>query len=324
VNNNSSLVRLLLERGAEIDDGESIYHAAQFDHRESMEVLREFGVSLGRHPRWKNTPLYFLLEHPPGQSSWNATVRGIRWLLDQGSDPNIPCGDKDETVLHAAIRQNHEMQIIGWLLDAGADPNRPDRDGMLPLRLARRAGGQDLIALLLKHGATEVELTPKERFFEAAFSGDRENALRLLREEPGLEAAFDEEDRLALNRAAERGRIDAVCTLLDAGFDIAFKGTRDWSATPLHLAAWYGWADAVEVLLSRGAPIDVPANPPENSPPLVWAAHGSGKCKNPEGDYVRVVQLLLGAGAEPSAGLAEMASPEVADVIHGVLAGSAQ
>ena len=47
VNNNSSLARLLLERGADVNDGESIYHAAQCDHRECMDVLAEFGVSLG-------------------------------------------------------------------------------------------------------------------------------------------------------------------------------------------------------------------------------------------------------------------------------------
>ena len=321
VNNNPSLARLLLECGAEVNDGESIYHAAQFDHRESLEVLREFGVSLGRHPRWGNTPLYFLLGMFRDHGEWEATVRGIRWLLDRGSDPNITCGENDETTLHMAIRQGHDPQVIRWLLEAGADPNRADRHGTLPLKLAHRTGRKDLLPLLREYGARQLDLNGKERFLEAVFSGDDKTALGLWREETGMAAVFTEQDRLALNWAAERGNIPALQILLDCGFDIAFKGARAWGSTPLHGAAWYGQAEAVELLLSRGAPFGVAANPPEESLPLGWAAHGSGNCRNPHGDYARVVRALLAAGAEPLPEHAEMASGEVAELLHAWLAG---
>ncbi|HEY5777991.1 MAG TPA: ankyrin repeat domain-containing protein [Terrimicrobiaceae bacterium] len=276
VNNNPSLARLLLERGAEVNDGESIYHAAQFDHRECLEVLTEFGVSLGRHPLWNNTPLYFLLGMLRDQGGWDTTARGIRWLLDRGSDPNVPCGENDDTALHLAVRQGHDPQLLRWLLEAGADPNRQDKDGVLPIRLAHLAGRADTIALLRDYGANEVELSEKERFFEAVFSNDGDRARALLR--PALVAAFEEEDRLALNRSAEHGNVGALRILLDCGFDTSFKGARNWGSTPLHGAAWYGQAEIVELLLSRGSPIDIPANPPEESLPLGWAAHGSTNC----------------------------------------------
>jgi Ankyrin repeats (3 copies) len=194
VNNNPSLARLLLKRGADVNDGESIYHAAQFDHRECMDVLAEFGVSPGKHPHWGNTPLYFLLGTSRGQGDWVATARGIRWLLDHGSDPNVSCGENHETALHVAVREDHDTEILGELLEAGADPNRADKNGVLPLTLAHRAGREDVVAALRKWGAHEVELTVGERFFEAALSGNRERSLTLVRENPGLLATFQEKD----------------------------------------------------------------------------------------------------------------------------------
>ena len=321
VNNNPALARLLIAYGAELNDGESIYHAAQFDHRESMEVLREAGVSLGFHPYWKNTPLYFLFGSLVANANWPASKRGIRWLLDQGSDPNILCGEKKENALLAAIRGNQELEVVRWLLEAGADPNVGDKDGTLPLTLAHRAGRPDLVAILREFGAREISLTLKERFFEAAFSGHAAEAIRRAQEDPDLVASFNEDDRLALNRASERGQTEAVRALLDCGFDISFKGTREWGSTPLHTACWHGWAEVVDLLLARGAPIDIRANPPEDSLAFGWAAHGSNHCRNPQGDYPRIVQALLAAGGTPHIEYADMASLEVADIIHAALAG---
>jgi len=74
-------------------------------------------------------------------------------------------------------------------------------------------------------------------------------------------------------------------------------------------------------LLSRGAPFDLPANPPETSLAFGWASHGSNNCRNPQGDYPRIVHALLAAGATPYVEYADMASLEVADIIHAALAG---
>jgi hypothetical protein len=174
----------------------------------------------------ENTPLYFLLGTSGGHGDWVATARGIRWLLDHGSDPNISCGEDHETALHVAVREEHDTGILREILEAGADPNRADKNGVLPLTLAYRAGREDVVAVLKKWGAREVGLTVRERFFEAALSGDRERALTLVRENPELIATFEEEDLLSLNEAAKRGKVEAVRTLLDCGFDIAFKRQR--------------------------------------------------------------------------------------------------
>lgn len=320
-NNNPSLARLLIERGAELNDGESIYHSAQYYHLECMELLREAGVSLGLHPHWKNTPLYFILGVGPNLQSWTTAAKGVRWLLDHGSDPNIPCGDEGETALQAALRLGHSEELVRWLLEAGANPNQANKEGLTPLTVAHLTGRRDLVSVLKEYGAGEVSLTPRQHFFEAAFSEDEELFQSILRDYPDIATDLTEEEKLALNRAAERGKTTTVRLLLDAGFDIAFKGTREWGSTPLHIASWHGQAEVVELLLSRGAPLDIPANKPEESFPLGWAAHGSGNCRNPTGDYPRTVRALLNAGAEPFPQFADMSSSEVAEIFYAATAG---
>ena len=201
--------------------------------------------------------------------------------------------------------------------------NRAKELLMAVARLLLKLGAdvEDVVAALRKWGAHEFELTVKERFFEAALSGDRETALTLVRENPGLVAGFEEKDHLALNEAAKRGKVEAVRTLLDCGFDIAFKGSGSRGSTPLQIAAWFGQAEVVKFLLSRGSPIDIPASSPVESLPLSWAAHCSANCRNPKGDYPQVVRALLAAGADPSPDQAEMASSEVAETIHAARAG---
>ncbi len=314
-NNNPALARLLLERGANVDDGESVYHAAEHYHQESLEVLKEFHVSLGRHSFWQNTPLYFLLGYNPNHGNWTKSRSGVRWLLDAGCDPNIPCGKNADTALLQAVRQGHSQELIQWLLTAGANPNQANQSDELPLIEAHRAGRRDLAAMLLDHGAKDIALSSNQQFLAAAFSGDETRVRQLT----GL--SFSEEERLAIVRAAERGNTEAVRLFLAAGFDIDFKGSHPWGATPLHMAAWNGWAVTVKFLLSRGDAITLPANPPEASLPLGWAVHGSLHCRNTKADYAQVIHLLLAAGAEPYLAYAENCAPEVADILHAAVAG---
>src|SRR5206468_5396492 len=50
-------------------------------------------------------------------------VRGVKWLLEHGADPNARWAhwDADVTPLHLAILENH-MEIVRTLLQGGADP----------------------------------------------------------------------------------------------------------------------------------------------------------------------------------------------------------
>jgi len=108
--------------------------------------------------------------------------------------------------------------------------------------------------------------------------------------------------------------------MLDCGFPVSATGPS--GQTALHWAAWYGWRDAVAVLLAHGAPVAAVEHE-FGATPLGWAAHGSDNWPNPEGDYPGVVRLLLAAGADATATnrwgkgmLADDGNPEVADLLR--------
>lgn len=312
-----ALAERLLERGAEVHDGESLYHGAEHHRRTCLELLRRYGGDPARKQQpWNNTPLFFLCAMSPHGRTWPQTLEGIRWLLDNGADPNTPCEDQDATALHQAILHGGDAALVELLLAHGADPNRPRKDGATPMSLAVERGLGDVITMLEDRGGSAPPLEGTAAVLAAARRGEVATAQRLA---AGRGFRFEdlecEEDRRALVDVAMRNRVAAMRALLAIGYPVDWKGDQEWGATPLHWAAWHGQTEAVLLLLEHGARVDIPANPPEDSPVACWTAHGSAAFANPRGDYVRIAEAIVAAGAIPTENDLAMATPEVAAVL---------
>lgn len=292
VNNYPRTARVLLEAGARPDDDESVYHAAEHAHFESLEVLREFGANLS-HSAAKfggNTPLYFLFEVIGGGAT---REKGARWLLEHGANPNVVCRDVQETALHAAVRRGYSADLIQLMLKCGADPALRRADGRTAYALAVRGGHDDPAALLQVPGGPE-EVSPVDRFFGACLRADRGEARRLLAEHPRLMAELTPADRQMVTEAAREGRGEALTLMGELGFDLQLA--EEGGVTPLHSAAWCGRIAAVRALIAAGVAI----NPEETrfkGTPLGWAQHGSRFNGDPAGDYPACAEALLAAGA---------------------------
>ena len=297
VSNNVPVVRLLLERGAAVNDGESTCHGAELNHRDCLELLLAHGEDIsGPHPRWNNTPLYFLVGHHDDHNGSAAWFLGVRWLLEHGADPNVASDAVKETPLHrVAATPTHSPAVALALVAHGADVNRARADGRTSYVLALRSGNAAVADLLRAHGATTDGATPIDALVGACMRADTADARAIVAAHPGLLARLAAEDRWMLAEAVWAGRADSVRFMADIGFDLTWEG--QWGGTPLHHAAWLGRPDMVRLLLELGAPVNV-RDSRYGSSPIAWAAHGSTNCRTADDDYCAVVDRLIDAGSD--------------------------
>lgn len=104
--------------------------------------------------------------------------------------------------------------------------------------------------------SAEAQEETRNRFFEAATSGDISTLQQILRKNPyaakwhrpvDLEANPFARNETALMAAAAAGQAQAMRFLLGNGAEINAQHSRGWTA--LHHAAWQGHEEAVDVLL---------------------------------------------------------------------------
>ena len=215
--NNVPAVRLLLERGANPNDGESVYHAAERNHRESLELLLAFGANISEsHARWGNTPLYFIAGHDTF-SKWCASSElGMEWLLQHGAEPNITSynGEKNaalatrgETALHRIAGFGKGAHVARLLVEHGAIVDLPRGDGKSAYTLAVRAGNAPVAEYLASVGADIGAISATDEFVGACLRADEVRARQLLATHPELISSLSTEDRQTPARAAEEGRM---------------------------------------------------------------------------------------------------------------------
>jgi ankyrin repeat protein len=210
------------------------------------------------------------------------TPRGVAWkdpdwtMFDMGA-----YGSGARFVLETAVRTCNQP-LAEWALAHGANPNAgPARDGRFPkhslYEFAMLEGQRELAHLLARSGASRSRPTlhEHERFLDACFRLDRDEARRLLNAHPEYLKS-----PAAMMAVAKRDRPDVVALLLDLGFSVDIQDHA--GKRPLHEAAANNALRAAAVLIERGAEID-PREWSYNGTPIGWAAHG---------DKVQMVDFL--------------------------------
>ena len=293
---NAPVTRVLLEHGADPNDGESIYHSAQFDREECLALLLAHGGNLSdRHMQWGNTPLYFNLGHREGGPGTERADRGTRWLLEHGADPEVTSGPEEETALHCAARVGRGPEMIALLVAHGAQTSRRTKSGATPYALALRFGNLATAAALAAQGADTSDVRAADRLIAACAAGDEHAARALLADSPDLVAALADEAGDAVGLFAERAEPAPLALALALGFPP--EGSARAGETPLHRAAWHGRPQCVALLLARHVRVNV-RDHMYGCSALAWACHGSANCRTADEDYLRCVDLLIDAGAD--------------------------
>ncbi|MEM8589179.1 MAG: ankyrin repeat domain-containing protein [Pseudomonadota bacterium] len=301
----AGVTKLLLKAGADPDDNESLYHAAEQRDTACLALLLDAGATI------KGTNALFRkldFEDPAG----------LQLFFDHGADPNHPIyrdeGPQPGTnALFHAIRRGRSAAVIAMLLEHGVDTDQRDADGLTAYAQAYRAGSAEIAELLADRGAS-TSLTPVDHLIGACSRGAVDEVSLTLKAEPNLADRLSPSEARILVEAAFRGQADAVGLLLDAGIDIETRGDTD--GTALHHASNRGYPDVVALLIERGADIEA-VSAMTDSGPLGWAIYGARYEPNRDGDYEGVVRHLLAAGATVEDWMDEMATDALWDVMRG-------
>jgi ankyrin repeat protein len=154
-------------------------------------------------------------------------ISAMETLLEKGAELERKDLQKKRTALHYAAMGGHEA-AVALLLQVGADPDAKDKNYKTPLCLAVSQGHVAVTKLLLGQGLSGVD---------------------------------DEDFPGALTLAIQRNHVDVVKQLVRRPELNINESDYNWSMTPLEMAADYGRASIVELLLQR-LDIDVDgANP---------------------------------------------------------------
>jgi ankyrin repeat protein len=144
----------------------------------------------------------------------------VRFLLDNGADPNLADGLGDPPLLIAA-KTWKKVDMLKLLLEKGADPNVGGQLENTPLIETARWGGTELVTLLLAHGAD-------------------------VNKRGGLETT----PLIAACTTRMAGRTPTVKALLDAGADVTLENR--FGSTALNAAKINKNEELVKFLTERG------------------------------------------------------------------------
>ncbi|SDS41252.1 ankyrin repeat domain-containing protein [Jiangella sp. DSM 45060] len=278
VTHDHELTTLLLDAGADPDDGESLYHS--LGDRECARLLLAAGATVTG-----TNAMYAAADHD------DAGV--LRLLLEHGGDADEPSPSWGTPLLFA-LRRRCSTHYVRLLLDAGADPRAVTPDGVGAHRLALRFGLTEAAALL---PADDADGTPLDDLITACASGDGAAARNLLAAHPGLVDTLDDGRRRLLPDLAGEGAADAVRLLVEAGWPIDHPG-GDWNATALNHAVFRGDAALARFLLEHGAdPAVVHGFGDTVVGTLAWASRNNEE-PGIAGDWAGCAQALLDHGVE--------------------------
>jgi ankyrin repeat protein len=282
VSDNLRLAKLLLDRGADPNDDQSLYHAVERFDTDALDLLYGYGL----RPEW----LSYCMLHQIDLGY----LPGVRWFLDHGADPNVQ-HRWGLSALHWAIQRPGTSQMVELLLERGADARAKTSAGWSALDLAeRRHGKVEIVAALERHGAERGQRTQLDELIVAAAYGDEARARALLDADPDPLSQLRPEDRSLVSAFAEAGNRQGALILARLGFDLA---SPSWMGmTALHWAACRGNPPMLRELLDAGAPL---VNAPGFGTPLHTALYqrwSSFGYRPGEGDYLGVVRTLLATG----------------------------
>jgi ankyrin repeat protein len=333
-----SLTKFLIERGAVID----AHAASRLGMLDRLRALvSEYPALVHARGGDGQAPLHFA-----------STIAVAEYLLARGADIDARDVDHESTPAQYMVRDRQE--IARYLVSRGCKtdilmmtalgdaervqqhlesnpsairttvgeeyfPKQNPRSGGT-IYIWTLGGGKSAHAIAREFGHENVfralmERTPDElKLAVACEIEDEETVTALLAASPHLAQRLGAGEHRKLPDAASDGHLGAVRLMLTAGFPIGARGQH--GATALHWAGFHGNAQLARELLRHDPPLEA-RDQDFDGTPLFWTIYGSvhgPRCRT--GDYAKVVELLLNAGAVPPQTPVGDASDTVREVLR--------
>lgn len=240
-----AIARLLLEAGADPNDGQALYNngigGANHDDPRHLELLLEFGLGAQQDGPW------------------------YRRLGSQLRDPAELLNDE----LEAAVLRNRPNHLR-LLITLGVTLDRPvGRSQQTPVRLAAERGHTEILAILSEAGI-DTSLTPDEVMLAAIRGHDQARLTELLDQTPDLRERLRADHADAIKSVSAGG--DAMLALLiELGLDINARSGGN-GTTALHDAAQGNDVARARMLVEHGADPNL-ADRHIGATPWGWANH---------------------------------------------------
>ncbi|XP_017781821.1 PREDICTED: ankyrin repeat domain-containing protein 17-like isoform X2 [Nicrophorus vespilloides] len=281
------LVELLIARGSNIEHRDKkgftpLILAATAGHEKVVEILIKNGAEIeAQSERTKDTPLSLACS--------GGRYEVVEILLNKSANKehrNV----SDYTPLSLAASGGY-VNIIKLLLNHGAEINSRtgSKLGISPLMLAAMNGHTSAVKLLLDMGSdinAQIETNRNTALTLACFQGRHEVVSLLLDRKANVEHRA-KTGLTPLMEAASGGYVEVGRVLLDKGAEVNATPVPSSRDTALTIAADKGHVRFVELLLCRGAAVEV-KNKKGNSP--LWLAANGG--------HLNVVELLYNLSAD--------------------------
>ena len=262
------LVDLLLDNGADID-------ARDVDHRSSAA---EWMLGDASDPGKSRLGLArYLVERGASTDIFLASALGestrVRDML--AASPSLltlrtgqgDYGEKPPSSFH----------IYLWTIGAN----------LTPMQTAARFSQHEVLDVMRGFATAE------QRLLLACHEGNREEALAIVGDHPGIVQHLGPDDRRALTDEAWMANAKAVELMLELGFDPSVPSVSGpTGGTALHCAAWEGSVACVDALLRHPSGRALLAY---GGTPVDWCRHGAEHCGNVQANHAAVERLLLAA-----------------------------
>jgi len=309
VAHHEALTRLLVERGADVNDDETCYHAPEGHDNAALRVLVESGRVTA-----ENLGMMLIRK-----LDWH-DLEGVRYLLTRGA-PASGVSRRGWHALHHALARANDTPIIAALLDAGADP-LARADGITAVQRAIHEGRADVLDEFERRGVP-LAVEGLDALLLALARGPDASARHLVDREPQLADEVLARGGDLLARWCLARNLDGMRRLLDLGVDAnapyaagdGYYGIAPGSL-PIHVAAWLLLPEAIRLLVSHGARVNAP-RPGDSATPLALVARGCTQSYWTERRSLEPARILLDAGADPAA----VAVPTGYDELDGLLRG---